>query len=133
MNALRPVALASALMKVLVSDFLDPWQLAYRRNRNVEDAVLSVLNSIYSHKPGTLFGSCALTLPALVIQYNHRETFKGEISIPDVLWVYLTNRPQFVKVSPDVIYSKSIRTNTGAPQGTVLSTLLTGAIKITCN
>ena len=66
MNDLRPVALTSAVMKVfervvlihfqvLVTDFLDPWQFAYRRNRSVEDAILRVLNSIYAHvyKPGT--------------------------------------------------------------------------------
>ena len=46
MNDLRPVALTSAVMKVfervvlihfqvLVTDFLDPWQFAYRRNRSV--------------------------------------------------------------------------------------------------
>ena len=66
MTDLRPVALTSAVMKifervvlihfqVLVTDFLDPWQFAYRRNRSVENAVLRVFNSIYAHldKPGT--------------------------------------------------------------------------------
>ena len=48
-----------------------------------------------------------------------------KISIPTVVWVLhcLTSRPQFVKASPDVM-SKSIRANTGAPQGTVLSPFL---------
>ena len=65
-NDPRPIVLTSAIMKVfkkvvlkhfkiLVTDFLDPWQFPYRRNRSVEDAVLRVLNSSYAHldKRGT--------------------------------------------------------------------------------
>ena len=59
MNDLCPVALTSAIMKVcervvlsrlqvLVADFIDLWQLAYRKGRGVEDAVLHVLHNIYS-------------------------------------------------------------------------------------
>ena len=67
MNDLRPVTLTSCfMMKVFgrvvlvhlqeqVSEFMDPFQFAYRTNRNVHDAILHVLNSIYSHleKPDT--------------------------------------------------------------------------------
>ena len=56
----RPVALTSAVMKVcervvlckldsLVKDYIDPLQFAYRKNRITYDAVLYVLESIYSH------------------------------------------------------------------------------------
>ena len=59
-NDLRPVALTSSVIKVLeriilrrlnvlVDPFLDPLQFAYRQKRNVEDAVLYVLNKIYAH------------------------------------------------------------------------------------
>ena len=33
----------------LVKDYIDPLQLAYRRNRSTDDAVLYVLENIYSH------------------------------------------------------------------------------------
>ena len=60
LNDLCPVALTSAVMKVcervvlckldsLVKDYIDPLQFAYRRNRNTDDAVLYVLEKIYSH------------------------------------------------------------------------------------
>ena len=59
-NDLHPVALTSCVMKVVervvlvhlqeqVADFMDPFQFAYRKNRSVDDAILTVLNSIYSH------------------------------------------------------------------------------------
>ena len=60
LNDLRPVALTSALMKVcervvlckldsLVKDYTDPLQFAYRRNGSTDDAVLYVIENIYSH------------------------------------------------------------------------------------
>ena len=56
LNDLRPVALTSAVMKVLervviknlkvvVEDSLHPFQFAYRAKRIVDDVVLYVLNS----------------------------------------------------------------------------------------
>ena len=64
MNDLRPVALTSCVMKVVervvlaqeqLADCMDTFQFAYRKNRSVDDAILQVLNSIYSYleKPGT--------------------------------------------------------------------------------
>ena len=58
-NNLRPVDLTSAIMKVFervvlsqmqsfVADFLDPLRFAYRRGREVEDAVLHFYIT-YSH------------------------------------------------------------------------------------
>ena len=31
------------------ADYIDPCQFVYRRNRGAEDAILHVLNTIYSH------------------------------------------------------------------------------------
>ena len=69
MNDLRPIALTSCVMKVfekvvlvhfqnLVSDFSDPLQFAYRKNRSAEDAVLFVLDQDDSQldKPGAISG-----------------------------------------------------------------------------
>ena len=60
LNDLRPVALTPAVMKVCervvlcklngsVKDYIDPLQFAYRRNRSADDAVLYVMENIYSH------------------------------------------------------------------------------------
>ena len=48
-----------------------------------------------------------------------------KISAPTILWVldYLTSRPQYVKLGPSVT-PRTVCTNTGAPQGTVLSPFL---------
>ena len=95
MNDLRPVALKSAATKVfervalkhfrvLVTDFLDPWQFAYRRNRSVEDAILRVLNSIYAHvyKPGTYIRFRLFDFSSAfkhnTTTFISRETFKDE-------------------------------------------------------
>ena len=65
LNDLRPVALTSAIMKLcerivlnrlssIVSGFIDPLQFAYQRNRSIDDALLYVLNRVFSHldEPG---------------------------------------------------------------------------------
>ena len=60
LNDLRPVALTSVVMKVcervvlckldtLVKDCIDPLQFACRRNGSTDDAVLCVLENVYSH------------------------------------------------------------------------------------
>ena len=60
LNDYRPVALTAVIMKcferivkeLLVSQtkpFIDPFQFAYRAERSVEDAILTLLHSIYSH------------------------------------------------------------------------------------
>ena len=59
MNGLRPVALTSCVMKAFervvllhlqpqAADLMDPFQFAYQRNRSVDDAILHVLNKIYT-------------------------------------------------------------------------------------
>ena len=60
LNDLRRVAPTSVVMKVrerevlckldsLMRDYIDPLQFAYRRNKSTDDAVLYVLENIYSH------------------------------------------------------------------------------------
>ena len=60
MNNLRPVALTSAIMKVckrivfnrfsaILFTVIDPSQFAYRKNRCIDDAIVCVLNSMFSH------------------------------------------------------------------------------------
>ena len=112
MNDLRPVALTSAIMKVcekivldrltvLVSDFIDPLQFAYQRNRGTEDAIIYVLNSAYRHleKPGSSirmmfydFSSAFNTIqPHLLV--NKMKNMHLPISFIAWIFSYLTNRP----------------------------------------
>ena len=138
MNDLWPAALTSAVMKVfervvlihfqvLVTDFLDAWQFAYRRNRSVDDAVLHVLNSTYARldKPGTLFFDFSSAFNTIQPHLLAEKLSKMKISALTILWVldYLTSRPQHVKHGPSV-RPRTTCTNTGAPKGTVLSPFL---------
>ena len=68
MNDLRPVALTAVPMKILervflnkfkscVSPFLDPMQFAYQSGRSCEDALLTLLDKMYSHLERARFGN----------------------------------------------------------------------------
>ena len=70
MNDLRPIALTSVPMKVCerlvlndlkvkVAPHLDPMQFAYQQNRNTEDAIITLLELMYSHLERTRFGNSA--------------------------------------------------------------------------
>ena len=149
LNDFRPVALTSAMMKIcerivlnrlssIVSGFVDPLQFAYQRNRSTDDALLYVLNSVFSHldKPGNSirlmfydFSSAFNTIqPHLLVEKMQRMNVPGNF----VAWIfnYLTFRPQYVRLaiekgsSSKSISSDTIVLNTGAPQGTVLSPFL---------
>ena len=148
MNDLRPVALTSYVMKTFervvrlqlqpqAADLMDPFQFAYQKNRSVDDAILHVLNNIYSHldKPSTSihlmfydFSSAFNTIqPHLLADklMQHKKI--------NVLWVldYLTNRPQYVKLC-NTIKSDVMFTNTGALQGTDLAPFLSSMYTADC-
>ncbi|KAJ8353481.1 hypothetical protein SKAU_G00210480 [Synaphobranchus kaupii] len=83
----------------MVKPFLDPLQFAYQPRLGVEDAIIYLLNRTYAH----------LDKP---------------VDAPLVSWIvnYLTGRPQYVRLQHCV--SDRVVSNTGAPQGTVLSPFL---------
>ena len=153
MNDYRPVALTPCIMKVferifithlqsITSKFIDPNQFAYRKNRSVDDALLCMLNSTYSHLEKAKssvrimffdFSSAFNTIqPHILVKKLINMNISPNIS----LWIleYLTNRPQYVKIkcpvsdtskNTQVVYiSDTVFTNTGCPQGTVLSPYL---------
>ena len=115
----------------IVSNSIDPYQFAYRSKRSVEDAILHVMNNVYKHleKLGSSvrlmfydFSSAFNTIqPHLLCD----KLINCDLFPSTILWIldYLSSRPQVVKLSPTVC-SNSITTNTGAPQGTVLSPFL---------
>ena len=154
MNDYRPIALTPCIMKVferifishlqsITSTVLDPNQFAYRKNSSVDDALLCMLNSTYSHleKPKSCvrimffdFSSAFNTIqPHVLIQ--KLMNFKINPRITSWILEYLTNRPQYVKIKCSVVdnnyrntqhtyVSDIVFTNTGCPQGTVLSPYL---------
>ena len=141
MNDLRPVALTSVAMKCLERLALqhinvifransDPFQFAYQPKRGVEDALATFTNNIYSHLD--LKGSyCRVLFADFSSAFN---TMQPHVLVSKMLglkinkfiiaWVleFLTERRQFVKIGTTL--SNVINTNTGAPQGCVLSPIL---------
>ena len=144
MNDLRPIALTSVPMKVCerlvlndlkvkVAPHLDPMQFAYQKNRNTEDAILTLLELLYSHLERTRFGNSAR-----VMFFDFSSAFNTiqphllvkkllDINVPCGLiqWTldYLTNRSQYVKIGQSSTLNV-ISSSTGAPQGTVLAPFL---------
>ncbi|KAL0153349.1 hypothetical protein M9458_051345 [Cirrhinus mrigala] len=141
LNDYRPVALMSVIMKSLeklvlaylkdiTGPLLDPLQFAYRANRSVDDAVNMGLHFILQHldRPGTYvrilfvdFSSAFNTIIPTLLQ-----TKLNQLSVPSSIcqWItsFLTDRQQLVRMG--TLMSSSRTTNTGAPQGCVLSPLL---------
>ncbi|KAL0185661.1 hypothetical protein M9458_017331, partial [Cirrhinus mrigala] len=99
---------------------------AYRANRSVDDAVNMGLHFILQHldRPGTyvriLFAAFNTIIPTLL------QTKLNQLSVPSSIcqWITscLTDRQQLVRLGK--MMSSSRTTNTGAPQGCVLSPLL---------
>ena len=139
LNDYRPVALTSVVMKclerlvlcrLLPHIELDDFQFAYRSNRCRNDAIVTVLNDIYGHldrKNSYVralfidFSSAFNTImPSVLID---RLT---QMQVPTYLcdWIrnFLSNRKQRVVLGGSG--SSLLTTNTGAPQGCVLSPTL---------
>jgi hypothetical protein len=141
MNDLRPVALTSVLMKCfesVVKKYLwnyvkgvsDKLQFAYRSGRCVDDAIVTLLDTVCAH-----LDQIKCYSRVLLIDFSSAfNTIKPHIMIKKlcdmnvncntIKWVhsYLTSRTQYVKWGD--VRSSTITTNTGAPQGCVLSPML---------
>ncbi|KAL0175375.1 hypothetical protein M9458_027705, partial [Cirrhinus mrigala] len=122
--------LPGALTSVVMKTSLNPLQFAYRANRSVDDAVNMGLHFILQHldRPGTYvrilfvdFSSAFNTIIPTLLQ-----TKLNQLSVPSSIcqWItsFLTDRQQLVRLGK--LMSSTRTTNTGAPQGCVLSPLL---------
>lgn len=141
MKDLRPVALTSVPMKCLekiilkhllseVAPSLDPFQFAYQPRRGVEDALLTMTNSIFEHLEEAYsfvkivfidFSSAFNTIqPHLLVD----KLIKLGVNPRLITWInnFLLNRTQQVRFNQAISTAKVI--NTGAPQGCVLSPIL---------
>ena len=150
LNDLRPVALTSVFMKCFevivkkrlcnqVKHLMSNLQFAYREKRCVVDAVLTLLETVCSHIDKTKcytrilfidFSSAFNTIqPHLMLSKLHDLGVNGYI----IKWIYsyLSTRPQYVKFHNTL--SNIIITNTGAPQGCVLSPVLFTLYTNDCN
>ena len=142
MNDLRPIALTSCVMKVFercvlfhlnkkVLDYIDPYQFAYKSKRGVEDAITHALHNIYTHLdlPGAtirlLFFDFSSALNTIQPHLLCDKLLNMNLCPSLITWImnYLTSIPQYVRLRPSTL-SDVIITNTGAPQGTVLSPFL---------
>ena len=142
LNDFRPVALTSLVMKTLekiikslimsaTEQKLDPLQFAYRAGRGVDDAKLFILNKLYSHLEKShahariLFADFSSAFN-LMQPYVLAKKLMTDFHLCDQLtaWIidFLSFCPQSVSVNGHV--SNVIVTNTGSPQGCVLSPLL---------
>ncbi|KAL0178960.1 hypothetical protein M9458_024402, partial [Cirrhinus mrigala] len=138
-NDYRPVVLTSVIMKSLeklvlaylkdtTGPLLDPLQFAYRANRSVDDAVNMGLHFILQHldRPGTYvrilfvdFSSAFNTIIPTLLQ-----TKLNQLSVPSSISQWITSFLTERMVRMGTLMSSSRTTNTGAPQGCVLSPLL---------
>ena len=150
MNDFRPVAMTSSVMKVFerlvltdlqnkLANIVDPLQFAYRKNRSVEDAIIFVLNNVYEHLEHTgkyvrtMVFDFSSALNTIQPHLMANKLLNMHVNENTILWIldYLTNRPQFVKLSNHM--SSIMITNTGAPQGTVLSPFLFSVYTSDCH
>jgi len=141
LNDFRPIALTSVAMKSMerlvlnrllrqTSDQLDPLQFAYRHNRSVEDALITMLNLIFEHleRPKSyvrvLFADLSSAFNTIKPHILARKLLALNVSREIVLWVlnFLTDRRQYVSVGD--VSSSLISTSCGSPQGCVLSAVL---------
>ena len=140
-NDYRPVALTSLVMECLerlllrristeTSQFQDPHQFAYRRNRSTEDAILTLIHHAQKHldTPKTSarilfldFSSAFNTIQPHILLQKLRAMLVNP-SLRKWILDFLTNRKQWVKINNTI--SSTITTNSGAPQGCVSSLAL---------
>ncbi len=141
LNDYRPIALTSLVMKSFeklikreltsrTNCLLDPLQFAYRLNRGVQDATVTVLNLILNHLEGNRnharllfvdFSSAFNTIQPHLLVEKLVHQFKLEANLVGWILDFLTNRSQRVRVNGHL--SDLTLTSTGSPQGCVLSPL----------
>ena len=141
LNDYRPVALTSIPMKCAerialkqlqyeTAPHQDPLQFAYCQGRNTEDAILTLLHHLYVHLegPGTyariLFVDFSSAFNTLQPHLLTEKLLEMDVNPSLIRWIhsFMTERPQQVRVG-GALSSVSV-TNTGAPQGCVLSPAL---------
>ena len=109
---------------------MDPLQFAYRAKRGVDDATLTLVDSLYRH-----LDTCGHAARVLMVDFSSafntiqphllvQKLLSMNVNPHIILWVqdFLTGRSQRVCVGP--VQSNTRIVDTGAPQGCVLSPVL---------
>src|SRR4029434_1191370 len=142
MSDYRPVALTSVIMvkcferlvKSLIFSSLpptlDPMQFSYQSNRSRDDAIALTMHTALSHldKGNTyvrmLFIDYSSAFNTIIPSRLVSKLVDLGLSTPLCKWIYdfLTGRPLVVRIGDRT--SSTVITNTGTPQGCVLSPLL---------
>lgn len=138
----RPIALTSLVVKSLEQIIkthimnscrhaLDPLQFAYRLGRGTDDAIVVLLNYLYTHLEGCKtharilfadFSSAFNTIHPQILANRLRDNFQLNSTLIKWILDFLSGRPQRVRVGNTL---SGVRfTSVGTPQGSVLSPLL---------
>ncbi len=142
LNDYRPIALTPIMMKCFerlvmqkiktgLPNTLDPLQFAYRPNRSTDDAISSTLHLALTHLENKdcyvrmLFIDFSSAFNTITPQQliNKLNLLGLNNSLCNWILDFLTRRPQSVRVGHNT--SSTTTLSTGAPQGCVLSPLLT--------
>ena len=134
----RPIAMTSCLSKILeklVKHYicqhttLDPLQFAYRQGRSTQDAVLQLVTTItdcIDAKAGNisrcLFLDFSSAFNTINVEFLTQRLGHLDPKVSNWVASFLQSRVQYTKTNDAL--SKKLITNTGTPQGTVLSPLL---------
>ncbi|KAK1788023.1 hypothetical protein P4O66_016497 [Electrophorus voltai] len=141
LNDYRPVALTSIIMKCFerlvmrniktqLPPSLDPLQFMYRSNRSTDDAIATTLHLALTHldKKGTyvrmLFIDFSSAFNTIVPQHLIGKLSLLGLNTSLCNWIldFLTGRPQSVQIGSST--SNTTTLSTGAPQGSIFSSLL---------
>ncbi len=142
LNDYLPIALTPIMMKCFerlvmhkiktsLPNTLDPLQFAYRPNRSTDDAISSTLHLALTHLENKdsnvrmLFIDFSSAFNTIIPQQliNKLNLLGFNNSLCNWILDFLTGRPQSVRVNHNTMSTTTL--STGAPQGCVLSPLLT--------
>ena len=137
----RPIAITSVVMKCfekivlhhlldLTKGMQDPFQFAYKPNRSIEDAILTLLHNTFLHTNNPksyvriLFADFSSAFNTIKPYHLAKKLVRLNISPKLVIWIinFLSHRKQFVRFKGVLSGERSI--STGVPQGCVLSPVL---------
>ena len=154
LNDFRPVALTSVAMKCLekiikvklmlyIGSQQDPLQFAYTKNRSTLDPTIMIVHDVLkfldtpntkdrSHFVKILFIDFSSAFNTIQVHIMLNRLINLQVNPNIILWIYsfLSHRQQYVKLNGTI--SDTVYTETGAPQGCVLSPLLFTLYTNTC-
>ena len=137
----RPITITSVVMKCfekivlhhlldLTKGMQDPFQFAYKPNRSIEDAILTILHNTFLHTNNPksyvriLFADFSSAFNTIRRYYLAKKLVRLNISPKLVIWIinFLCRRKQFVRFNGVLSGGQSI--STGVPQGFFFSHVL---------